>query len=169
MCTSLGSRAEEVICRPLYIAIVLSLDDDRHGYPSGLDHCGGESMIRMLLIAFALIIPLAAAGDTGRSPCMPINEMRMLHVIEAPVQIVYRDKIYIMNPGLLRHQVKAKYANKTIISKVPAETQIAVKAIKVVPVKAVKHIVKRTRHHGKMKGCKIGRTKDKYGHCGRWK
>lgn len=113
-------------------------------------------MRRTALIILFLLAPIAVARPPGAPrqlpPCMPVDEMRMTHVVHVPQW---------PNFLLLRKEVDRKYGGKTILEKLPApKPAIKVKAAKK---KALQRKVAR------VKGCKPGRTKNNRGQCGRWK
>jgi len=114
-------------------------------------------MKRAALIALCIVAPFVMAGQTAVKkqqlpPCMPVDEMRMTHVVHVPQWPNYL---------LLRRAVDRKYGGKSIVEKVPAANVAPVK------VETVKKAL--PRKPVRAKGCKPGRTKNKYGQCGRWK
>lgn len=82
-------------------------------------------MTRAALAALFLAAPLAFAGPGGPPPqlppCMPVDEMRMTHVVHVPQW---------PNFLLLRKEVDRKYGGKSIVEKLPAAKPAAVKAKK---------------------------------------
>jgi len=114
-------------------------------------------MNRAALIALGIVAPFVMAGQTAVKkqqlpPCMPIDGMRMTNVVHVPQWPNYL---------LLRKAVDRKYGGKSIVEKLPAPKADPAK------VETVKKAL--PRKSARAKGCKPGRTKNKYGQCGRWK
>lgn len=115
-------------------------------------------MRRAVLIAFFLLAPLAIAkapAPVNQPPCVAIDAMRMTHVVRVPTWPNFLG---------LRKAVDLKFGGKSIMEKLPGEKpKISADKSKATKQKAMRKKV------AKVKGCKLGRTKNKHGQCGRWK
>lgn len=104
-------------------------------------------MTRLGLAILFLAAPLAFARPPAAPPqlppCMPVDEMRMTHVVHVPQW---------PNFLLLRKEVDQKFGGKSIIDKLPAAKPAAVK-VKVKVKKKLKRVQVCKRFSKKKKRC----------------